>query len=184
MAWRGVACRVSVRVPRGGRDASRDTKRFGRRERHERHERKASSCGVAIDLPPVRAGAAVRLRKRRPASRTGGRASDSIEPTGARSGNPAERTGDEPGEANRANAPLRGSAARPTSSPIGKGLLRTTRSGTKRHEAARSGTKRHETPRVALPDVESPTRTGRARRPRAGSATRRVRRRDGCVVSA
>ncbi|AUG24186.1 hypothetical protein CXQ84_27485 [Burkholderia pseudomallei] len=168
---------MSVRVPQGGRDASRDTTRFGRRERrerHERHERKASSCGDAIDLPPVRAGAAVRLRKRRPASRTGGRASDSIEPTGARSGNPAERTGDEPGEANRANAPLRGPAARPTSSPIGKGLLRTTRNGTKRHEA----------PRVALPDVESPTRTGRARRPRAGSATRRVRRRAGCVVSA
>ncbi|ONC60926.1 hypothetical protein AQ919_04670 [Burkholderia pseudomallei] len=168
-------------MPQGGHDASRDTKRFGRRERHER---KASSCGVAIDLPPVRAGAAVRLRKRRPASRTGGRASDSIEPTGARSGNPAERTGDEPGEANRANAPLRGPAARPTSSPIGEGLLRTTRSGTKRHEAARNGTKRHEAPRVALPDVESPTRTGRARRRRAGSATRRVRRRAGCVVSA
>ncbi|ONC29178.1 prolyl-tRNA synthetase [Burkholderia pseudomallei] len=126
---------MSVRVPRGGRDASRDTKRFGRRERHERHERherKASSCGVAIDLPPVRAGAAVRLRKRRPASRTGGRASDSIEPTGARSGNPAERTGDEPGEANRANAPLRGPAARPTSSPIGEGLA----DNAKRHEAA------------------------------------------------
>ncbi|ALB09585.1 hypothetical protein ACT79_00055 [Burkholderia pseudomallei] len=129
-------------MPQGGRDASRDTKRFGRRERHERHERKASSCGVAIDLPPVRAGAAVRLRKRRPASRTGGRASDSIEPTGARSGNPAERTGDEPGEANPANAPLRGSAARPTSSPIGEGLLRTTRSGTKRHETARSAARR------------------------------------------
>ncbi|RXS72720.1 hypothetical protein C2U63_30040 [Burkholderia pseudomallei] len=158
---------MSVRVPQGGRDASRDTKRFGRRERHER---KASSCGDAIDLPPVRAGAAVRLRKRRPASRTGGRASDSIEPTGARSGNPAERTGDEPGEANRANAPLRGPAARPTSSPIGEGLA--------------DNAKRHEAPRVALPDVESPTRTGRARRRRAGSATRRVRRRAGCVVSA
>ncbi|WP_038763155.1 hypothetical protein [Burkholderia pseudomallei] len=126
---------MSVRVPQGGRDASRDTKRFGR---HERHERKASSCGDAIDLPPVRAGAAVRLRKRRPASRTGGRASDSIEPTGARSGNPAERTGDEPGEANRANAPLRGPAARPTSSPIGEGLA----DNAKRHEAARSGMKR------------------------------------------
>ncbi|ONC78803.1 hypothetical protein AQ922_03000 [Burkholderia pseudomallei] len=171
---------MSVRVPQGGHDASRDTTRFGRRERRERHERKASSCGDAIDLPPVRAGAAVRLRKRRPASRTGGRASDSIEPTGARSGNPAERTGDEPGEANRANAPLRGPAARPTSSPIGEGLA----DNAKRHEAARSGTKRHEAPRVALPDVESPTRTGRARRPRAGSATRRVRRRAGCVVSA
>ncbi|QBP54703.1 hypothetical protein E2R23_06880 [Burkholderia pseudomallei] len=160
---------MSVRVPQGGRDASRDTKRFGRRERHER---KASSCGDAIDLPPVRAGAAVRLRKRRPASRTGGRASDSIEPTGARSGNPAERTG----RTRRCAGLRRGRRLRRSA----RGL-RTTRSGTKRHEA---GTKRHEAPRVALPDVESPTRTGRARRPRAGSATRRVRRRDGCVVSA
>ncbi|QBI46296.1 hypothetical protein EXY72_06885 [Burkholderia pseudomallei] len=163
---------MSVRVPQGGRDASRDTKRFGRRERHER---KASSCGDAIDLPPVRAGAAVRLRKRRPASRTGGRASDSIEPTGARSGNPAERTG----RTRRCAGLRRGRRLRRSA----RGL-RTTRSGMKRHEAARSGTKRHEAPRVALPDVESPTRTGRARRPRAGSATRRVRRRDGCVVSA
>ncbi|EEC38028.1 hypothetical protein BUC_5644 [Burkholderia pseudomallei 576] len=170
-----VACRfacrgagVTRRAIRSGSADANDTNDTNERHRH------AASRLICRPCAPARRFACGNVVRR--AAPAGVRA--------IRSNQPARAAATPQSEPETSRAKRTGRTRRCAGLRRGRRLRRSARGFCGQREAARNGTKRHEAPRVALPDVESPTRTGRARRRRAGSATRRVRRRAGCVVSA